>query len=55
MLDLSNQQNAFTDDEMVDHLGTMIVAAYDTTAITLNFVLMLVGSYPKVQERIVEE
>ena len=55
MLDLADKQDAFTDDEIREHLDTIVVAAYDTTATAMTYTLILIGSHPDMQERIHEE
>ncbi|KAJ8715518.1 hypothetical protein PYW07_010000 [Mythimna separata] len=48
-------KNAFTDKEITEELHTAIVAAYETIAISLQTILVMIGSFPKVQERMYEE
>ncbi|KAJ8715522.1 hypothetical protein PYW07_010004 [Mythimna separata] len=48
-------RNAFTDQEISEELHTAIVAAYETTANSLQTILVVIGSFPKVQERMYEE
>ncbi|CAK1577858.1 unnamed protein product [Parnassius mnemosyne] len=55
LLELSIEAGALNDLEIREEVDTMIAAGYDTTANVLMFTLVLIGSYPKVQERIFEE
>ncbi|CAH1641552.1 unnamed protein product [Spodoptera littoralis] len=55
MLDLSNEQNVLSDDDIRAHLNTFVAASYDTTSAILHNALMALGSYPDVQERVYEE
>ncbi|CAK1594479.1 unnamed protein product [Parnassius mnemosyne] len=55
LLELSIETGALNDLEIREEVDTIIVAGHDTTATTLMFTLVLIGSYPKVQERIFEE
>ncbi|XP_022827226.1 cytochrome P450 4C1-like [Spodoptera litura] len=55
MLDLSNEQNVLSDDDIRAHLNTFVAASYDTTSAVLHNALMVLGSYPNVQERVYEE
>ncbi|XP_047036365.1 cytochrome P450 4V2-like [Helicoverpa zea] len=55
LLELGDKQDGFTDDEIRAHLDTVVSAAYDTTSTVMTYTWMLVGTYPKVQERIYEE
>ncbi|KAJ8715517.1 hypothetical protein PYW07_009999 [Mythimna separata] len=48
-------KNAFTDQEITEELHTAMVAAYETTSISLQTILLMIGSFPKVQERMYEE
>ncbi|KAL0880093.1 hypothetical protein ABMA27_002583 [Loxostege sticticalis] len=45
----------FTRKEVMDQIHTIIVGGYHTTAITLSLILCVVGTYPKVQDRIYSE
>ncbi|CAH1641549.1 unnamed protein product [Spodoptera littoralis] len=55
LLHLSNEQNVLTDDDIRAHLNTFVAASYDTTSGVLHNALMVLGSYPDVQERVYEE
>ncbi|XP_047036303.1 cytochrome P450 4c21-like isoform X2 [Helicoverpa zea] len=55
MLDLADKQNAFTDDDIREHLDTIVGAAYDTTATAVTFILVVIGSHPDVQEKMYQE
>ncbi|KPJ03616.1 Cytochrome P450 4C1 [Papilio xuthus] len=55
LLELSIEKGAFNDLEIREQVDTMIVAGHDTSANVLMFTLVMIGSYPKVQERIFEE
>nr|XP_049705018.1 cytochrome P450 4C1-like [Helicoverpa armigera] len=55
MLDFADKQDAFTDDEMREHLDTMVAAAFDTTVTALTYLLLLIGSHPDVQEKLYQE
>ncbi|PZC72621.1 hypothetical protein B5X24_HaOG200034 [Helicoverpa armigera] len=55
MLDLADKQDAFTDDELREHLDTMVAAAFDTTVTALTYILILIGSHPDVQEKMYQE
>ncbi|KAJ8709642.1 hypothetical protein PYW08_009646 [Mythimna loreyi] len=49
------EKQVFTDEEIREHLNTVIGAAYDTSTMTTTFCLILIGSYPDVQARIWKE
>jgi cytochrome P450 len=49
------QGAAFTDDELLDELITLIVAGFETSANTLNWVWYLLAGHPDVEEKVIEE
>ena len=55
MLHLTEEQDSFTDTDIREHLDTLVAAAYDTTSAALTFVLIIIGSDQKLQERIFNE
>lgn len=55
-LSASDKQGvAFTDEELLDELITLIVAGFETSANTLNWVWYLLAGYPEVEARLIEE
>ena len=50
-----NEGRGFTDDELLDELITLIVAGFETSANTLNWVWYLLADNPGVEARVVEE
>ncbi|KAJ8709620.1 hypothetical protein PYW08_009624 [Mythimna loreyi] len=48
-------KNAFTDQEISEELHTTMVAGYETTSASIQTVLVMIGSFPKVQEKMYEE
>ncbi|KAJ8715549.1 hypothetical protein PYW07_010031 [Mythimna separata] len=55
MLQLAEERNAFTDDDIGQHLHTLVGASYDTTSSVMTFILLVIGSYQNVQKRIFDE
>ncbi|CAH2056500.1 unnamed protein product, partial [Iphiclides podalirius] len=55
LFEMSEGQGLFTDDQVRKHVDTIIVSGYETIASVLCFTLILIGSYPRVQERILTE
>ncbi|CAH0721104.1 unnamed protein product, partial [Brenthis ino] len=55
LLELAIDEGAFNDREIREHVDAIIVAGHDTTASVLVYNMLLVGTYPHVQERIFEE
>jgi len=49
------QGNPFTTDELLDELFTLIVAGFETSANTLNWVWYLLAGQPEIEERIIAE
>lgn len=45
----------FTDDELLDELITLIVAGFETSANTLNWVWYLLAGHPDVEDKVIEE
>jgi cytochrome P450 len=45
----------FADDELLDELITLIVAGFETSANTLNWVWYLLAAHPDVEERLIAE
>nr|WIE06253.1 cytochrome CYP340AB1 [Spodoptera frugiperda] len=55
ILQLVDEQHVFSDEEIREHLDTIVAAAYDTTSGTLTYILLAIGSHPEVQEKIFKE
>lgn len=51
----SEEGNQFTDDEIIDHLIFILMAAHDTTAITLTLMTYFLAKYPNWQKQVREE
>lgn len=49
------QGNRFTDGELLDELMTLIVAGFETSANTLNWVWYLIAKHPDVEAKLIEE
>jgi cytochrome P450 len=45
----------FSDKELLDELMTLIVAGFETSANTLNWVWHLIAGHPEVEQRLIEE
>lgn len=52
---VDKQGNSFTDGELLDELMTLIVAGFETSANTLNWVWYLIGRHPEVEARLIDE
>lgn len=55
LLELSIEKGAFNDREIREHVDTMIVGGHDTSASVLMYSMLLVGSYPEVQDKVFQE
>lgn len=51
----SEEGNQFTDQEIIDHLIFVLMAAHDTTAITLTFMSYFLTKHPEWQAKVREE
>lgn len=51
----SEEGNQFSDQEIIDHLIFVLMAAHDTTAITLTFMSYFLAKHPEWQDRVREE
>ena len=49
------QGASFADNELLDELITLIVAGFETSANTLNWVWYLLAGHPDVEDRVIEE
>ena len=49
------QGNQFADDELLDELMTLIVAGFETSANTLNWVWYLIARHPDVEAKLIDE
>ncbi len=47
--------NKFTNEELLDEIMTLIVAGFETSANTLNWVWYLIAKHPKIEEKLVLE
>ncbi|CAG4964125.1 unnamed protein product [Parnassius apollo] len=54
-LESSNGESAFSKQDVIDHVNTLIVAGYDTIATNLVITLLLIGSYKEVQDKVYNE
>nr|WIE06254.1 cytochrome CYP340AX8 [Spodoptera frugiperda] len=55
MLHMSQEQEVFTVSDIREHLDTLVAASYDTTSSALTFILLVIATYPEVQNRIYNE
>ncbi|CAG9569441.1 unnamed protein product [Danaus chrysippus] len=55
LLELSHNTKVLTDDEIKEHIDTIIVSGSDTSGGTITYCMLLIGSYPHVQDKIIEE
>ena len=52
---MDKQGRKFSDDELLDELMTLIVAGFETSANTLNWVWYLIAKHPGVETRLIDE
>lgn len=55
LMELSHNGAKFSDEELREEVDTMMIAGNDTTASINCFVLLMLASYPDVQDKIYEE
>ncbi|XP_061380120.1 cytochrome P450 4V2-like [Danaus plexippus] len=55
LLELSHNTKVLTEDEIKEHVDTIIVSGSDTSGGTITYCMLLIGSYPRVQNKIIEE
>ncbi|KAL7646988.1 UNVERIFIED_CONTAM: hypothetical protein RMT77_002245 [Armadillidium vulgare] len=54
-LEISEQNNIMSDEEIREEVDTFMFEGHDTTAASLNWTLYLLGRYPEVQNKVYEE
>ncbi|CAG4937129.1 unnamed protein product [Colias eurytheme] len=55
LISQSGGMNGYTNLELREEVFTFLVAATDTSAVTMGFALKLLGKYPEVQQKVYEE
>ncbi|XP_029718563.2 cytochrome P450 4c21 [Aedes albopictus] len=55
LLTIQHKGRSFTDDEIINHAYTMLVAGYETTALQLTNVCLMLAMHPDIQERVANE
>ncbi|XP_063914272.1 cytochrome P450 4C1-like [Zophobas morio] len=50
-----NQTKHIADQEILEEMSLMLVASSETTALTVNIVLTILGIYPDIQEKVFQE
>ncbi|XP_065091178.1 cytochrome P450 4c21-like [Ochlerotatus camptorhynchus] len=55
LLTIQHKGRSFTDEEIINHAYTMLVAGYETTALQLTNICMMLAMHPEIQEKVVHE
>lgn len=55
LLDVSNENEHFTDQDIIDEVNTFMFAGHDTTSVGMCWALFMIGSHPEIQEKIYDE
>ncbi|XP_051165324.1 cytochrome P450 4g15-like isoform X1 [Leptopilina boulardi] len=55
LMTLSQEGKTFTNIELRDEVTTLLVAGYDTTALSLSFVILMLASHPQIQDKAYQE
>lgn len=52
---MSNENENFTDQDIIDEVNTFMFAGHDTTSVGICWALYMIGRHPEVQEKLYEE
>ncbi|XP_046746469.1 cytochrome P450 4C1-like [Diprion similis] len=55
LLKLSNDSKTLTDEQVRSHVDTMMVAGSDSSAITLNYLTLMLASHQDIQQKVYQE
>ncbi|XP_012281037.1 cytochrome P450 4C1 [Orussus abietinus] len=55
LMELSHEGTKFTDEELREEVDTMMIAGNDTTATVNCFAMLMLASFPEVQEKVYQE
>nr|XP_022910600.1 cytochrome P450 4C1-like [Onthophagus taurus] len=54
-IEMSNKENAFTDEEIKEQVDTFMFEGHDTTTAAINWALFLLGNHQDIQDKVYEE
>ncbi|XP_017778219.1 PREDICTED: cytochrome P450 4C1-like [Nicrophorus vespilloides] len=55
LMELSESEGKFTEDEIINEVQTFMIAGSDTSGTVVGFVLLCLGIYPEIQKKVYEE
>ncbi|CAG7846424.1 SubName: Full=Related to Cytochrome P450 {ECO:0000313/EMBL:CCA66956.1} [Serendipita indica DSM 11827] len=55
LLSILCDKKRISDDELLDHIVTFVIAGHETTSVVLNFTLYMLAQHPEVQRKLREE
>ncbi|CAH1641557.1 unnamed protein product [Spodoptera littoralis] len=55
MLQMASDHGVFSDEDIREHLDTLVAASYDTTSSAMTHMLLAIATYPEIQDRIYNE
>ncbi|XP_047367681.1 cytochrome P450 4C1-like [Vespa velutina] len=55
LFELSNEGEVYTEKDIRDEMNTIIIAGSETSATTISFVLLMLATFPEIQDKVYEE
>ncbi|XP_022827263.1 cytochrome P450 4d8-like [Spodoptera litura] len=55
MLQMASDHGVFSDEDIREHLDTLVAASYDTTSSAMTHMLLAIATYPEIQNKIYNE
>ncbi|XP_046828217.1 cytochrome P450 4C1-like isoform X1 [Vespa crabro] len=55
LLETSHEEEGYTEKDIRDEMNTILLAGSETTATTISFVLLMLASFPEIQNKVYEE
>ncbi|XP_046828153.1 cytochrome P450 4C1-like [Vespa crabro] len=55
LFELSNEREVYTENDIRDEMNTIIIAGSETSATTISFVLLMLATFPEIQDNVYEE
>ncbi|XP_022827227.1 probable cytochrome P450 4d21 [Spodoptera litura] len=55
MLQMASDHGVFSDEDIREHLDTLVAASYDTTSSAMTHMLLAIATYPEIQNRLYNE
>ncbi|XP_047368010.1 cytochrome P450 4C1-like [Vespa velutina] len=55
LFELSNEGEVYTEKDIRDEMNTILLAGSETSATTISFVLLMLATFPEIQDKVYEE